>query len=343
MSNSLSDLKRRTLQKRLAGIYEEYEAASAQLNHALSNVNRLRIQRQIADLERQIQEVESELGQLAASKAPIEEQSKAQVGALSLVSQELYTAGEQWVVLVGVNHYTDPFYPPLHVCVKDAEAIYKQLTAGGFDSARIHLFTDNTDPLPTRAKILASLQQAAKAARRDDLILFYYSGHGDKAGDTSYLVARDGEAPALKYTAIALPEVAEVLRDSQARAKVIVVDACHSGANFEGKGPKPMPPGFIKRVFEQAKGEIILASCEQGELSHEWQAQERSAFTHFLLEALEGKADRDEKGFVTIQDINRYVSNGVRKWAFEHKRSQTPTLQGAMAGDIILARYEVEE
>jgi hypothetical protein len=66
MPNPLSDIKRKTLDRRLAALGEEYEAASAQLDRALSDVERLRIQRQIADLDAQMQEVASQLDQLAA-------------------------------------------------------------------------------------------------------------------------------------------------------------------------------------------------------------------------------------------------------------------------------------
>ena len=98
---------------------------------------------------------------------------------------------------------------------------------------------------------------------------------------------------------------------------------------------------FIRRVFEQAEGMAILASCKQGQLSYEWQGQERSVFTHFLLEALAGQADRDEKGFVTVQDANRHVVNGVKLWASQHNVSQAPTLQYTVAGDIVLSNYEL--
>jgi hypothetical protein len=47
MPNPLSDIKRKTLERRLAALGEEYEAASAQLDRALSDVERLRIQREI--------------------------------------------------------------------------------------------------------------------------------------------------------------------------------------------------------------------------------------------------------------------------------------------------------
>ena len=338
MTNGLPDFKRKALERRKASLLEEYDAVNQQLDSALEAGQRVRLERQLADLERQIAEIDAQLGHAKPAEPPSPEPEKAPTGASPAPAGELYGKGNRWAVLVGVNNYTDPLYPPLHVCVKDVEAIHAQLVTGGFDPARIHLLTDHTDPLPARAEIVASLEQAAKAAQRDDLVMFYYSGHGDAAAGVSYLVARDGKSHALKHTAVALSDVADILEKSQARAKVIVLDACHSGANFEGKGPKTMPPDFIERVFEQAKGQVILASCEQGQVSYEWQAQERSVFTHFLLEALQHQDYYDEKGFVTVQDVNRHVTDGVNKWAFQHKRAQTPTLQGKMAGDIILVR-----
>ncbi|MCK4315032.1 MAG: caspase family protein, partial [Anaerolineae bacterium] len=249
--------------------------------------------------------------------------------------------GIPWAVLVGVNEYEDSAnYGQLQVCVKDVEAIHKQLVAGGFDPARIRLLTDQTGELPTKANILVALKAVADATEPDDLLLFYYSGHGDEAGGESYLVARDGRRLVLGDTAVPLSRVREIVEGAPARAKIIVLDACHSGADIGGKGPKPMSEAFIRRVFEQAEGMAVLASCKQGQLSYEWRENERSIFTHFLLEALEGQADRDEKGFVTVQDTNRHVTNGVKLWASQRNLSQTPTLQYTVAGDIILVRHQ---
>lgn len=335
-ANLLPDYKRRALETRRAQLVEEYDAIMAQLSQSLNAADGIKLKSQAQTREVEIAEIDAQLEQ--CKPAPASEPEKAPAGASSTAPAELYGQGNRWAVLVGVNAYNDALYPPLHVCVKDVEAIHAQLVAGGFDPGRIHLLTDHTAPQPTRAEIFASLEQAAKAAQRDDLLLFYYSGHGDAADGASYLAARDGKMHALKHTAVALSDVAGILQKSQARAKVIILDACHSGANFEGKGPKTMPPDFIERVFNQAKGQVILASCEQGQVSYEWRAQERSVFTHFLLEALQGQADRDEKGFVTVQDIHRHVTDGVSKWAFQNKRAQTPTLQGKMAGDIVLVK-----
>ena len=81
----------------------------------------------------------------------------------------------------------------------------------------------------------------------------------------------------------------------------------------------------------------ILASCQQGQVSYEWEQAGQSVFTHYLLEGLAGAADFDDKRFVTVQDINRYVADRVKAWAVERGRLQTPTLGGGWSGDIVIA------
>jgi uncharacterized caspase-like protein len=254
--------------------------------------------------------------------------------------ETIYGTGASWAVLVGVNEYEDKAnYGQLQVCVKDVEAIYDQLVAGGFEAARIRLLTDDKGDPPSRANVLSALKAVADATEPDDLLLFYYSGHGEEVGGESYLIARDGRRLVLDDTAVSLSRVKEIVEEAPARAKVIVLDACHSGADIGGKGPEPMSEAFIRRVFEQAEGMAVLASCKQGQLSYEWRDNDRSVFTHFLLEALTGDADRDQKGFVTVQDVSHHVTNGVKLWASQRNTSQTPTLQYTVAGDIILVRY----
>lgn len=263
--------------------------------------------------------------------------SKALTGSIVENTSATYGKGKKWGILVGVNCYEDDLnYGTLKVCVQDAHALQKQLIKGGFANDHIIMMTDQTVESPTRRNILTNLQSLADATDEDDLLLFYYSGHGDEMRNEPFLVARDGHRLDLVDTAIPISRVREIMQGANARAKVLILDACHSGANFHGKGPKRMSEDFINRVFEQAEGLAILASCKQNELSYEWRQNRRSVFTHYLLDGLSGNADHDEKSFVTIQDVHRHVSNGVRLWAANHKVSQTPTFECKTAGDIIL-------
>lgn len=246
--------------------------------------------------------------------------------------------GRRWAVLVGVNEYLQHSDYQLEVCVNDAEALREQLITGGFEEKRIRLLTDNTTTLlPTRDEILTQLTIIAKATNPDDLLLFYFSGHGDENDGESYLIARNTNLSSLQFTGVKVADVKQIIEEAPARAKVMILDACHSGADISGKGAKAMTPEFIRRVFREAEGMAILASCEQSQLSYEWPTAKRSVFTHYLLEALQGQADHDNKGFVTVQDANRYVVNGVKDWAADNNKIQTPTQQNSMIGDIILA------
>jgi uncharacterized caspase-like protein len=259
-------------------------------------------------------------------------------------SKPFYGTGRRWAVLAGVNEYEDKAnYGRLQVCVEDVNAVYEQLAASGYNQARIRVLADDRPELPTRGNILVTLKAVADATEPNDLLLFYYSGHGDEDSGECYLVARDGRRLVLGDTAVRMSRIKEIIGQASARAKVIVLDACHSGADIGSKGPQPMTSGFINRVFAEAEGQAILASCKQGEYSYEWSAHKRSVFTHFLLEAFEGQADRDEKGFVTVQDVSRYVVDRVKLWASQQKVCQTPTLQYAVAGDIILVHYRRRE
>jgi uncharacterized caspase-like protein len=158
-------------------------------------------------------------------------------------------------------------------------------------------------------------------------------------GGEGYLLAHDTRLSALKHTAVAMRDVHELMEGSPAQARVIVLDACHSGASI-GKAAAMMTLEFMRRVFEEARGMAVLASCEQGQQSWEWHEEGRSVFTYYLLEALAGEADFDGKGFVTVSDASRYVSDGVKAWAADNGVPQTPTLRYTVVGDIILVRYQ---
>lgn len=244
----------------------------------------------------------------------------------------LHTPGAAWALLVGVNQYSDPAIPDLNVCVDDVTAVHRLLSPH-YQGNR--LLTDRTPEAPTRANVLAELASVAAAAAEEDLLLLYFSGHGIAAGGEAYLLPADARRTALRQTSISMAEIREIFSESKARARIFILDACHSGADL-GKAVRQMSPEFMQRVFAEARGMAVLASCEQGQESFEWPAWKQSVFTYFLLEGLAGAADREGKGFVTISDLSRHVTNGVKQWAVEHRRVQTPTLQYSGSGEIVL-------
>jgi Caspase domain len=258
---------------------------------------------------------------------------------------ELLGIKKHWAVLVGVGKYDDERYNDLPLCLHDVTAVeqvlYNSSSNTGFTRESLCVLTDNAADKPTADNIRSALKTMAGQTEPDDLLLFYYTGHGDFAQNESYLVAQDGMFDNLKETALAISQVTTIMRSAPARAKVMILDACHSGANLNSKGPRRMHPKYLERVFHQAKGMATLASCDQDQLSYPWEKQMRSVYTYFLLEALRGKADPDKKGFVSVDDIHHYVTNGVASWVEnkDRKYMQTPTRSIESSGDIIVCFY----
>jgi hypothetical protein len=333
--NDTTDTFRKLREENISALREDLEAATGQLEFTDDEVARRRIKRRIEHLELEIRDEEKRLVSPSDSSPP--PARKSGEGEAPDQQSRIFAPGRRWAVLAGVNQYDD--YGELHVCVKDVQAISRRLVNAGYEPDHLRLLTDNEERLPTREEILTALQSWADLTEPDDLLLFYYSGHGEADDQDTYLVARNGRSITLPLTAVKLSDVTVIMRSAKARAKIIILDACHSGANLPGKGAPAMTEEFIRHVFEQAEGLAVIASCKQGEQSYEWQEQERSAFTHFLLEALEGQADLDQKNFVTVQDVNRYVRYQVSLWAGRRNRRQTPTLVAEVSGDIILADY----
>lgn len=250
--------------------------------------------------------------------------------------RQIVNPGKSWAVLVGVDHYTDTAIADLSVCVNDVTAVQQKLS-DSYEAARLLTDAAGERFLPNRANILGELATAAESAGENDMFLFYFSGHGVAEAGESYLLPRDARLAALKHTSVAMRTIKEIMDESPAQAKVIVLDACHSGAAL-GKAEVVMTEEFIQRVYAEAEGSVVLASCKQGQRSWEWTEQKLSVFTYYLLEALAGQADYGNKGFVTVADVNRYVTEGVKRWAEEHDKPQTPTIYASMAGEIVLVR-----
>ena len=141
------------------------------------------------------------------------------------VKASLYDGtGKRWAVLAGVNAYEDTTYPSLQVCVKDLSAVSQQLIAGGFEPACIYPLVDGRSERPTRENILTTLKTVAEATQPDDLLLFYYTGHGDVDEHEGYLVAHNGYAANLEDTAVSITRIKKIMQRAQARAKVIILD-----------------------------------------------------------------------------------------------------------------------
>jgi len=257
---------------------------------------------------------------------------------------------KRWAVLIGINQYQDTKLSSLKYAVNDVKAVYSMLTdqqTGSFDKEHVRLLTEGFEQTPASGKpmllkeptfpnILDSLQSVVKAAQPGDKVFVYFSGHGVEEGDKTWLLASDSRLSMLNRTAIQLDEVNRILSECQADSKILILDACHSGAIKDKGGSGTMTSDFKDKAFVELTGRATLSSSGLNESSYDRAEKTHSAFTYFLLEGLKGKADGNADSIVTLTEIANYVKTEVPKWGFASGYQQTPVFKSNIMEKIIL-------
>lgn len=102
-----------------------------------------------------------------------------------------------------------------------------------------------------------------------------------------------------------------------------------------------MSQAFAQMLFEQlakSEGWAVLSACKQDELSHDYDDKKHGVFTYYLLEGLNGPADADGDGLVTVYEASRYATLHTKRWAFKNGVQQNPELKWNVSGDIGLIK-----
>jgi hypothetical protein len=244
-------------------------------------------------------------------------------------------------LLVGVNRYLDSNVSSLRFSSNDASAIHSILTdpkRGGFTEDKCIVITDKNKTKPLRSNLLSAIQTLAHTADSADYLLFFFSGHGIEKDGKSYLLPSDSRINVLCDTAIPIDWVKSTLAESKAKAKVLILDACHAGV-MKGKSESGMmTKGFLDSISSPIEGFAVLSSCKMNEYSYEMPDTKHGVFSYYFIEGLKGAADYDSDGNITVSDLSRYTAEKVSDWSFKTQVQQTPNLFYQVVGDLLIAK-----
>ena len=209
--------------------------------------------------------------------------------------------------------------PALRFTDDDAYRFYaflKSPEGGALTNDQIKVLIDED---ATRKNILTALEETLLKADENDVIVFYFSGHG-LAG--SFIpVDYDGFNNRLLHD-----EIKAIFEQSKAKHKMIFADACYSGSLLAMKSVVNSMMKKYYESFENTKGGLAFFTSSQGEeISLEDGGLRQGVFTHFLIRGLNGEADTNQNKIVTIKELSTFVSKEVRKYT---AKVQTPILTG---------------
>ncbi len=262
--------------------------------------------------------------------------------------------GNIYAVVVGVSEFADPTYN-LKYAASDAVKFRDFLRSemgGNLPDKRAKLLTDSS---ATRAAMIDAFSNFLGMATRDDTVEIYIATHGVIAPDgILYFLTRNSDVNNLRGTALSNNEFIDIVANNIRAGRVLIyLDVCHAGMSDLS------PKLYAKRgigVYEvnnkvgSLAAEISRLAADMGSRttgvktfsassadgsSLEDSSQAGGIFTYYLLNGLHGAANEDQDEWVTIGELDTYVTREVMAHTLG---KQKPEVKGPLADEIPISK-----
>jgi hypothetical protein len=219
-----------------------------------------------------------------------------------------------WAIVVGVASYDH--MPVLRYTDDDAYRFYaflKSLEGGALPDEQVRILIDEE---ATRENVLGTLNEVFSMAGPEDLVIFYFSGHG-----------LNGSFLPIDNNKIGHDEVALAFNKCKAKFKLCVADACHSGSLIAMRSaePEPMLAQYYQTLSKSVSGTALIMSSKAEETSLESSGLRQGVFSHFLIRGLKGEADANKDKVVSVGELYDFINAKVREYTGNR---QSPVIKG---------------
>ncbi|HEX4705792.1 MAG TPA: glycohydrolase toxin TNT-related protein [Pseudonocardiaceae bacterium] len=205
------------------------------------------------------------------------------------------------------------------------------------------LSTALTDPdsgilTATNCSIMDSPETATGFLRRlrtitrqaNDFLLVYYAGHGIRhdTRDLLYLAVQDTDADGPEGTAVRFDSVREIIEDSPARTRLLILDCCYSGMALGAMAGGTTDPRELT-----VSGTAVITSSSKNKISHSPQGDRLTAFSGELISLLTNGSPIPNEPLTVLTAFRSLTAALATRGLPEPKLKLTDT-----SGDILLRR-----
>ena len=215
----------------------------------------------------------------------------------------------RYALVIGINDYDDRRIPDLTTCQSDAKAVYSLLTnpqKGGISSKNAYLLLGKKATTRNIKKYLGKLRQIPSKST----VFIYFSGHGAKEAEDAYWVTQDSEIDSLISSGVANSEIERLFSKIPSDRVVVMLDCCYAAATVKGQKDARSDFSEVLKKFT-GKGRAYLMAAGSGQEAIEAEDLKQSVFTHYLVEGMKGKADKDNDGVVVLTELTSYIDSKV--------------------------------
>lgn len=265
---------------------------------------------------------------------------------------------DMYIVSIGINQYKAEKLK-LHYAASDAGKFSAALTA----SAQKLLNTDrkqhvyswlaNTEPnasaWPSKAAIQQRMKELATKIKPDDILVFFFAGHGVlKSGQKNfYLLTAEATGFEIegveKDVAISTDELNEWLREIKARKQILILDACNSGQVVNQIVRRDVPADQARALenLKDKSGTFLLAASASGQSAYETSEFGQGLLTYSLLSSIKNQDGLREDKYLDVTSWFDKASNSVKALARGIGGRQDPQVLKANSFDVGLVDREV--
>ncbi|HKX31923.1 MAG TPA: SUMF1/EgtB/PvdO family nonheme iron enzyme [Blastocatellia bacterium] len=185
---------------------------------------------------------------------------------------------------------------------------------------------------------ISRIEEVLNEAVRQDQILLYYSGHGVTDDDGNlYLAMANTDLRRLVATAIPVQMLQLLMRKSKCRTFILILDCCYSGGVTSSLLKKKAQEEVKQTINQIAKhtraGLYILTATSPSGYAYE--NDYYSLLTkHIISGILEGAADLNHDGQVSMDELCNYVSEKVQG---ESDQEPMWSAHGVRGGTLVFA------
>ncbi len=231
--------------------------------------------------------------------------------------------GNVWIVAVNVYQYQENGILSNLDYSSSGAYEFAQL----FDSRQLTMESPEilVNRRATRESILETLNTSFVSNSEltsEDLIIFYFSGHGGMAGNEIGICPYDYSGDVRDL--ITDTEIIDIMNSSKAKHKICFLEACKSKIVKQDIYVPYILNSFNEKRKNIRGGLAFFTSSEAGKETY-GTAGESGHFTKYLIKGLEGEADRNKDKIVTIYEIYSFIQSGVKEASSGNQMPQINT------------------
>ena len=228
--------------------------------------------------------------------------------------------------------YTSKGITPLRFADADAISFYdflKSSKGGSFPTSNMKLLTNEN---ATLSSITSAINVFLAKAVEDDIVIIFFAGHGSPDPNNPknlFFLTYDTDPETMASSGYLMEDLKRAMdRFIKARNVLIFTDACHSSGvsgqyGTRGKESDAMLNKYLLNLAQAENSTLVFTSSEANELSQEsssWGGG-HGVFTWSMLQGLNGEADEDKDGIVSLGELLDYTQDKVKR---ETKAMQHP-------------------